>query len=1066
MRKRQQITVFAKFIADVFYVKGNRMPQVNVSPEDTFQVSENHVFRNPEFIKTHATTDALGELKTKFYGKFMVLRNDRNMIEPGQDLRPDDILEQGVQVNFVRDADGNSLADVYGVESIVYKRALRSASQFRTAKMLMTEENLVAAVRTHASYGWVDRLEGKKMKTVAKVEPYVGLALSSTVEAGTGYTDINIEDFKSEISIKGAVTMQVDTTTGENRLVRYDELVGRDTDEMELTDGASLISPRAMAKACYESGIIFKSDYTNILGGFNQGMTFAEQLEDEVLGAIWAKIPGAIQFRYGLKKGLAVIYDHAYNDLHGNQYDFVFPKGAVKGEVKRFEVTYYDGVQKTIDHKDGVSDDEVVLNIAGISSLKEKKWGMLNYQFIAALNLDFTNDLQKLASKAIKEIMLALKSPENAMAFIGMIDNGDAESFEEQNEAQRIRELLDANPRIFYTKWMQNKIKSLMEKKIKDMAKGRIPLEDARFVYLTADLAALDKTSAPLLKAGEFYYNGQTGERAIFRSPLIHRSEASRITLVTSPELEEAYGHLKNILVVNLFDDTLPRAGGADLDGDKVLLTSEKVIVEAVEKGLPMVYGDAETQQLKEFVWKGDGADKIREYDKNTLEPSEIGKITDYMTSIADRMRSLDTDPEMMEEFDKHLTLGRIQQGKIIDDPKRGTKTTIDSRLVQREFPLWMGKSGRSKVRVSYSPMARLHNWINKTVLPAFKDQFGETIDYRVNIIRDFKEYDPASLQVILPAIANLEASYRQDVKAGLDAMGNDPKQDDFETYDEYKEVMDQRDAQRKEFFEELIERHQLLLSTIDAPSALVGLAAIHVAEHEMRSSKDRVPSYPYVVATDYVIALLAKLPMNYKLVRASNVDGGVWPTSVEVRDNVLYSAFGQEVGTVRDLEDGMYDTHEFRDGYFLKVEKEVESVEVERSEEQVIQFEMKGYKKLANLNDVEAMEMVQANPVTLQDIVNAKGEWLGIIVNGKQIAAVGKETFLNANFAKGRELKVIATQPIAGIIKVTARVIGQEQILTDVPAAIEESYVAEPSEEFMTSDTGYHALFDDTVGM
>lgn len=1064
MRKRQQIQVFAKYFEDCYYVQGNPMPQVNVVPADLFPVSENHVFRNQDFIQAHDTVNAAGETITKFFGRFMVLRNDRNMVEPGSDTRPDDILEQGVQVNFVEDAEGKTLATVFGQKSFVYKRALRSASQFRTAKMLMTEADLVSAVRTHASYGWVDRLEGKVMKSVAKVEPYVGLGLSSTVSAGTGYTDINVADFKSDVSIKGAMTMQTDRVTGENRLVRYDEVIGKDTVEMELTDGASLISPRAMARACFEAGILYKSDYALLKGGFAQRIPFADQLRDAVLGPVWAKVPGAIQFRYGLKKGLAVMYDHGYTDLLGNQLDFVFPSGANKGEVKRFESTYYDGKMKTIDHKVGASDADVELALAAVSPLKEKQWGMLNYQFIASLNLDFTNDLQVLAKKAIQEIVKALNSPEDAMAFIGMVDGGNEEAYEKQNEAQRIRMLLDANPRIFYTKWMQMKIKSLMEKKIKDMSKGRIPIEDARFVYLTADLSALDKKGQPLLKAGEFYYNGQTGERAIFRSPLIHRSETSKITLVTSPELEAAYGHLKNILVVNLYDDTLPRAGGADLDGDKVLITGEPVIVNAVETGLPMIYGDAETQKLKDFTWEGDGAEKIREYDKNTLEPSEIGKITDYLTSVADRMRSLDTKPELMEELNNLLILGRIQQGKIIDDPKRGTKTLIDARLVQKAFPQWMGKkSSKSKIRVSYSPMARLYKWVREIVLPAFDEKFGEMREYRANILRDMTNYNPAELNKILPAVNNLEASYRQDVRAVFEAMGNDPKVSDFESITEYNDAMDARDEERNQLFVDLIERHQLLLSTIDAPSALVGLAAIHVSEHEQRTGKDKVASYPYVVATDYVVALLAGLPLNFRLVRVKNADGGAWPTSVVVRDNTLFNDADEAVGEVKCLEDGVYATHAFKDGFFVKVEQVKDEVEVERASEQVIQFEMKGYKRFAGLNDAEVMALVQEKPITLQNITNDKGEWLGIIVDGKQIASVGKETFLNANFAKGRELKVIATQPISGIIKVTARVVGTEQVIEDMPAPVETGVVAQ-DESY--GDMDYMALFDDSVGM
>ena len=1055
MRKRQQIHIMAGFFEDVYFV--GKKAYLNISPSDVFPVSENHVFRHQEFFKVHSTLNHAGESVTKIYGKFLVLRNDRNTVDPDGDVRPHEVLENGLTIKFVRDEDGKSLEDIYGVAEIAYRRVLRSASQFRTAKFLMTEETLYNAVRTHASYGWIDRLEGRTFSTIAKVEPYISLALSSSLAAGTGYTDINTDDVTTEISIQGAYALSV--KEGKNHIVRYDEVKDNDMLKVQLTDGASLISPRAMAKACYEAGIIYGSDYTLIKAGFSQGMSWKEQASDAILGPIWAKIPAAIQFRYGLKKGLANLFDHGYVDAKGNQFDFVFPDGAVKGEVKRFENVWKDGKVHTIDHGDGATDEEVELSLNATSPLKEKKWGALNYQFILSLNLDFTNDLQPLASKAIRHIFKALDSVENAMAFIGMVDGGDDEAYAEQNEAQRLRAFLNASPRIFEEKYIQKKIKSLMKKRIADMAKGRIPIEDARFVYISPDLNALDNGGTPLLKAGEFFYNGQTGKRAFFRSPLVHRSESSAITLVTSPELEEAYGHMKNVLIFNLFDDTLPRAGGADADGDKVLLTSEPAIVNAVEHDLPLVYGDTEEQKLKDFVWSGDEFQKILEYDKNTLRPSEIGRITDFCTAIADRMRSLDTHPAVREDLDKYLMLGRIQQGKIIDDPKRGTKTMIDSRIEQKAFPLWMGKH-KAEVRESYSPMARLDKWIKQVVMPAFDVRFGKLSDYRANILLDYTDYDPTLFNEILGSVKNLESSYRQDVGEFIETHGEPPTPENFATAADYKEAMEQRDM----LFTELIERHVLLLSMVEAPTALVGLACLHAAGGLGRTEGDKAPSYPFIIGEEFLVALLSDLPNNFRLARAYHVDGGLFTPSVAVRDNVIVTASGEEIGMTKNVEDGIYETHTFNDGFYLKVPQNVISIEVKRPEVNLIQFEAKGYKPVASLSADEFSALVQENPVTLQDIYNENGRFLGIIVDGRQVAAVGKETLMNANFAKGRELKVLKTQAIRGVVKVTAVIVGQEQVLETIETAVTTSY-ASADEEYHFDDSSL-AFFDSSVGM
>jgi hypothetical protein len=1041
MKTRTQINVMVAYMDDMTMVAGDLRPHLNVKASDLFAMSENQVFRNMNFIKATLVENAIGEMETVLYGKFLVLRNDRRQVDLSTDTRPEDFLDFGMVVHF-----DEELTKVFGYAEVEYKRALRSASQFRTAKLLATESTLVDEVRSSASYGWINRIEGLKMKSVAKVEPYIGLALSSTVTAGKGFTCVNVDDYTSTVDITGAMTM--DNSSGVNVIIRYDEYEQNNTSEMDLTDGQALISPKAMAKAAFESGIIYKSDFAILRAAFAQGLSFSAQLTDATTGPIWVKIPRGIQFRYGLKKGFAVIVDHSFNDAKGKQFDLVFPDGANKGEVKRFENRFIDGQLVTKDHGSGASDAEVELAIANVSATKEKYWGLLNYQFIMSLTLDFTNDIQVLATKAIQNIMKALESPESAMAFIGMIDNGDDEEYAERNAVQKIREILESNPRIFYTKWMQAKIKQLMTKSMDDMRRGRIPVEDSRFVFIITDPATLE--GGPLLAKGECYYNGSVGERAIFRSPLIHKSEAVVINLVSRPELDEAFGHLSNILIMNAFDDTLPRMGGADTDGDKVYLTSEPIIVNAVERDLPMVYGDVASQQMEEFEWKNGCADRIQKYDLNTLVPSAIGQVTNYCTSIADKARDIRSHADQIDGYWNLVTLGRILQGKIIDDAKRGTTTNIDSRLKVQFYPTWL-ESGKNRYE-SFSPMGRLYTWITKIVMPAFKDKYGAVKTYRENILMDYTNYSPVEMNGILGQIAELEESYRQDVAAFFADNGDEPDKESYESLEDYKEESDRR----SQMFLALVERHQLLLSTVNASTSTIGMACIHVAENLPRTGAGKIASYPFVVATEYVKALLSELPNNFKLVRAHDVDGGLWSTSVEVSDGTVLNADGEEVATVRGVENGTYETSTFKTSFFLKVNTEVKSVEVARSETKLVQFELKGF-KYSNLTEGQVLDLIAHKTVSLQKIVNENGNWLGVIFQGQQIGAVGKETFLDVNFAQGKELKVIALQPIKGIIKVTAE-IGTEHV--EVTTNLVEQH-----EEIVVS-SGQMDMFDMSVGM
>lgn len=1050
MFTRKQFKVMVKHFDDMYF-EGERL-YVDVYPEDLYMMSENHVFRKKEFSVV-CRTIVDGQLITDRYAKFMILRNDiRERQVDIADPRIAYFLDEGVTVRFRRNKDGESLADIFGVEEVTYARALRSASQFRTAKVLTTEADLVEAVRDHASYGWIRTLEGQTLKSVAKVEPYIGLALSSSLSAGTGFTDLNIDDFEVEMNIERAVTLDE-----HNNIIRYDQYVGRTTETVAPTDGQFFISPYAMGKIAFRTGIVSFSEWELLRNAFRQGIGFNDQLEDPVLGSIWNKIPRGVQGRYGLKKGFGVVYEHGYiNPKTGKLYDLVFPSGSRKGEVKRFEHRWVNGKVKIIDHGTGVSDKDVHFCVTNVASLKEKKWNPINYQIVQALTLDFKNDIVPLVSKAMKHIMTALDSPEAALAFIGMVDNGDEEQFQEDTLATKLRRLLQANPNIFHTKWVQAQLKKLMMKSIQDMGRGKIPIEDGKYVFIVTDPSVLVKDGKPLLQAGEYYFNGETGKRAIFRSPLIHESEAVVIELVNRPELEQAFGHLKNILILNPFDDTLARMGGADTDGDKVYITAEPLIVNAVRTGLPLIYGDAKVASSNPIVWVDGGKKAIREYDLRTLTPSQIGTVTNYCTAIVDKIRDIrTTNQELIQRYWDLVTIGRVLQGRIIDDAKRGTTTRIDERLRVQWYPSWLG-AGKNRYE-SASPMGRLYRWIHNVVLPAFKQRYNVNGDYRANLTMEYKNYNMEEVDRIIPIIQQLEDSYRQDVAVFFDKYGDgeyDPEK--FSSIEEYNEFMEQRNIA----FRELIKRHQDLLASIDASTVSIGLAAIHVAENMNRSASDKIPSYPYVVATDYVVAFLSGLSDGFKLVRVYDVDPLCWAERVHGSEGVLRSEKGV-AGKVKYVNlEGEFQTFIFNDQYFIKVPvapKQQEEVEAPRGETKMIQFELKGFKRFTGMSAEQIIPVISQKPLALRKIVNEKGRWLGVLLEGKQIGAVGKETLPYALFAEGKTMKVVHAEPIRGIVKVTAELINDEPVIveTEIPQSA-PIVVAEQQLD----------LFDLTIGM
>lgn len=115
------------------------------------------------------------------------------------------------------------------------------------------------------------------------------------------------------------------------------------------------------------------------------------------------------------------------------------------------------------------------------------------------------------------------------------------------------------------------------------------------------------------------------------------------------PEWEKL-GLFRDLFVQSGWEDTDLKAGGADKDGDKFLITASELVLSAVDNS-PIMMNASDEGAVEEWSWKS-----ITKMDMVTLGGNAVGRITNLASSLVDwanaeieRLYEAGFDPETDE---------------------------------------------------------------------------------------------------------------------------------------------------------------------------------------------------------------------------------------------------------------------------------------------------------------------------------------------------------------------------------------------------------------------------------
>lgn len=814
----------------------------------------------------------------------------------------------------------------------VFQVGWQSASQARSGSFYFTSLDR-DAVRAELAY---DHDFGKKI-SMAKVEARLGMGTSSSLLIGGGYSFGVIQDRED---VRKREVVEFDG----QKLTRVKKDIA-----LTPTDGQGTIEVYPAATVAQKLGIISERELAYFRIHYKEAGLKLNDLRyhtDAKLTGIFKKIPSAFQIRHAGDKGLLVMFEHS---KYNYNQDILVCESMHKYAAARPE-------------------DEVMLEICGYSKPTSGMVNM-NYQFLQALDIT-KEDITALAGDALTYVTENVMTDATfAMKFLGMVQGiGEMEGeMDDKTLVNKITKILAADPNMIDDKKVQSGLKNLLNKFINEMAIGRIPVA-GDYVYIATDPRFLfEDATDRILQAGQNWYNGRLGLFAGFRAPLNSPSEIARLLMV---EVDE-FWYLNDVIILNPFDDTLPRMGGADTDGDKILLTMVAIIMNSLPALQPMLNDAGKDGRKVANNW-----DNRIQHFYNTSKASRVGQITNLCSTYLDLARH-EGQPD---KYYTQVSACRFWQGWEIDSAKTGFSFEIPASVLLKIAPHWMvavtaykelrnerdfdlmetdalrafyaKKKPKNQMYHSNSPMGALYdfvlNW--KKAFNVIEQSSDKTIKFARNVDVDL-------VRQIAPIVKAYEKQYCQDVAQAVGFM-RDGEFTDGQT--DSRLAID--DAEMRARLDAIYSKYAALLASLSDDEATIAYcaynAAYNKAEHVSRSY-----SFPWNVAFNGMLQLLHMNGNATRLARLPKFDEAI-KSVVVTNAGMLF--INSEAVRMTDFPQGVYEAVALEGASYIAVpRKQVIQEEVVIPEEfankELFQFSVTGYRHLG-LNALEVMEIIKAN--------------------------------------------------------------------------------------------------------
>jgi len=521
----------------------------------------------------------------------------------------------------------------FSINGIKYKRLLGTNGGIKNSTIVFVSEKHADELRRRIDNGRNPDAE----LVPAKLEAYKALTCSASTPVSLPNGILVVDDCETEFL--SDIIYLTDEGDGEPVMeMRKNEKI-----QMDASDGYGIMLPSLADKWSEELGLDYRVSGVNTRFSFEKGMVFTFDFVD---------FADKVAKQYIVK------------DAWGNEVDI----RNVELVLTTSMVKLWDSYESCEDYINKSIENGYTFGIAKTCPKELETERNLNYQFIQSYDLD-DNDIEELISPTMNEIkdvlggdwrktVLFLKGAGLNADNIGRIDDDFIKAI-----------MID--PRMVDDPFVQSTIYQLIRNRINEAKVGVLKVHGNYSIVsgdpytLCQSIFGLELTG--LLKDGEIYnqYWADHGadRLACFRAPMTCHNNIRLVRPADNEQVRYWYQYMTTCTIFNSWDTAASALNGCDFDGDLVMLTDNKVLVNKLQP-LPALMC-AQRRATKRVPTEDD-------FIRSNIESfgNDIGQTTNWITSMFEVRARFEKGSEEYDTLSYRIRCGQLYQQNAIDKAK------------------------------------------------------------------------------------------------------------------------------------------------------------------------------------------------------------------------------------------------------------------------------------------------------------------------------------------------------------------------------------------------------------
>lgn len=600
----------------------------------------------------------------------------------------------------------------FSINGLRYQRLLGTNGGVKNETIVFISERHADEIRRRIDNG---RNTEKEM-VPAKLEAYKALTCSASIPVSVPHGILVVSDCETEF-LSDIIYLN-DEQDGEPIMEERKQVMV----QLNESDGYGLMLPSLAARWGEELGLDYLVSGVNTRFSWEKGMVFTFDFLD---------------FAENVAENY-IVKDAWGNDVDIRNVELILTTSMLK---------LWDSYDSCDDYVSNCLANGYTFGIAKTCPKELESERTLNYQFIQSYELS-DDDIEQLIKPTMHEIRDVLYA-DWAKTLLFLKGAGLNEDNIDRVDDDYVKAIM-IEPQILNDPYVQSSIYQMIRNRINEAKVGVLKVHGNYSIVsgdpfsLCQHIFGLEVTG--LLRSGEIYnkyWCDQHAERlACYRAPMTCHNNIRLVFPHRSDEASHWYQYMTTCTIFNSWDTAAHALNGMDKDGDLVMLTDNKVLVDNL-KVLPALMC-VQRKAKKKIVTEADAIQaNIDSFG------DDIGKTTNWITSMFDVQAQFQKGSKEYEELDYRIKCGQLFQQNAIDKAKgiiakpmprewhdRHSANTIEDPERRRFYQRLVADKKPYFMRIIYPALMKQYNTYIKNTNKNAMREFQMTIDEMLEMPR------------------------------------------------------------------------------------------------------------------------------------------------------------------------------------------------------------------------------------------------------------------------------------------------------------------------------------------